>query len=109
MKVAFIAAEKAAFPVTVLCRTLGVSRAGFYAAQDRPPAARTQADAVPRLRGGGDSRREPGLLRQSPRPRRVAGARAPRLPACCIIRIAAVNMRVGTTKPPSPATASSLA
>jgi putative transposase len=46
VKFAFIVAEKAAFPVTVLCRTLGVSRAGFYAAQDRPPAARTQADAV---------------------------------------------------------------
>ena len=46
MKFAFIAAEKAAFPVTVLCRTLGVSRAGFYAAHGRPPAVRTQADAV---------------------------------------------------------------
>ena len=32
MKFAFIAGEKAAFPVTVLCRTLAVSRAGFYAA-----------------------------------------------------------------------------
>jgi hypothetical protein len=32
VKFAFIAGEKAAFPVTVLCRTLAVSRAGFYAA-----------------------------------------------------------------------------
>ena len=45
MKFAFIAGEKAAFPVTVLCRTLAVSRAGFYAAQARPPAARARADA----------------------------------------------------------------
>ena len=44
MKFAFIAAEKAAFPVTVLCDTLGVSRAGFYASQTRPPARRARAD-----------------------------------------------------------------
>jgi putative transposase len=44
VKFAFIAAEKATFPVRVLCRTLEVSRAGFYAWQTRPPAARTQAD-----------------------------------------------------------------
>ena len=44
MKFAFIAAEKASFPVRVLCRTLEVSRAGFYAWQTRPPAARTVAD-----------------------------------------------------------------
>ena len=33
MKFAFIAAEKATFPVSLLCRTLGVSRPGFYASQ----------------------------------------------------------------------------
>ena len=45
MRFAFIAAEKAAIPVTVLCRALEVSRAGFYASQGRPPAARARADA----------------------------------------------------------------
>ena len=45
MKFAFIAAEKAAFPVRLLCRTLQVSRAGFYAWQARPPAPRARADA----------------------------------------------------------------
>jgi putative transposase len=40
----FIAAEKAAFPVRLLCRTLQVSRAGFYVWQARPPAPRTRAD-----------------------------------------------------------------
>jgi len=40
----FIAAEKAAFPVRLLCRMLQVSRAGFYAWQTRPPAPRAQAD-----------------------------------------------------------------
>ena len=44
MKFAFIAAEKASYPVTVLCRTLGVSRAGFYAAQGRAPSPRARAD-----------------------------------------------------------------
>lgn len=44
MKFAFIAAEKASFPVRVLCQTLGVSRAGFYAWHTRPPAPRTRED-----------------------------------------------------------------
>jgi putative transposase len=45
VKFAFIQAEKAAFPVTVLCRVLGVSRAGFYAAQSRPVPSRVTTDA----------------------------------------------------------------
>ena len=44
MRFAFIATEKAAFPIRLLCRTLHVSRAGFYAWQARPPAGRVQAD-----------------------------------------------------------------
>ena len=44
MRFAFIATEKAAFPVRLLCRTLHVSRAGFYAWQVRPPARRGQVD-----------------------------------------------------------------
>ena len=44
MRLAVIAAEKAGFPVRLLCRTLGVSRAGFYAWQTRPPAPHTRAD-----------------------------------------------------------------
>jgi len=44
VRFAFIAAEKAVFPVRLLCRTLEVSRAGFYAWQTRPPARRTRAD-----------------------------------------------------------------
>jgi len=44
VRFAFIQAEKAHFPVTVLCQALGVSRAGFYAWATRPASARVQAD-----------------------------------------------------------------
>jgi len=44
MKFAFIQAEKASFPVAVLCRVLQVSRQGFYASQSRPEPARQVAD-----------------------------------------------------------------
>jgi putative transposase len=44
VRFAFIATEKAAFPVRLLCRILGVSRAGFYASQSRPVAPRIDAD-----------------------------------------------------------------
>ena len=40
MKFAFIAAEKAWAPVSVLCKMLEVSRSGFYASQERGPSVR---------------------------------------------------------------------
>ena len=41
----FIAAEKADFPVVMLCRLVGVARAGYDAWERRGPSARAQADA----------------------------------------------------------------
>ena len=41
---AWIAAEKAEFPVTVLCQTLQVSPSGFYAAQGRPESTHARDD-----------------------------------------------------------------
>ena len=44
MRFVFIHAEKALYPVRVLCSVLGVSRSGYYAWIARPRAARAQAD-----------------------------------------------------------------
>ena len=44
MRFAFIATEKAHYPVTLMCRVLQVSRSGFYASQQRPAAPRTLQD-----------------------------------------------------------------
>ena len=44
MKFAFIAREKAMFPIDLLCTVLDVSRSGFYASQRRPVATRRGED-----------------------------------------------------------------
>ena len=77
MRFAFIAVEKAACPLRLLCRTLQVSRAGFYAWQGRPRAARAQADARLGLEIAAiqaESRQRYGSPRDS---RRAGGARLP--------------------------------
>jgi len=45
MRFRFIAEEAAQFPVSLLCRVLGVTRGGYYAWRGRPPSARALADA----------------------------------------------------------------
>ncbi len=42
----FIQAEKASFPIALLCRVLNVSRAGYYAFAKRAPSARARADGA---------------------------------------------------------------
>jgi transposase InsO family protein len=44
VRFAFIEAEKANYPITVLCTVLKVSRSGFFAWRCRPPSARSKAD-----------------------------------------------------------------
>ncbi|MDQ3136317.1 MAG: IS3 family transposase, partial [Gemmatimonadota bacterium] len=43
-KYAMIAAQRAQYPVQLMCGALGVTPSGFYAAQRRAPSARAQAD-----------------------------------------------------------------
>ena len=46
MKFELVLAEKANFPVSVLCEVLGVSRAGFYAWSTRATSTRAKADEL---------------------------------------------------------------
>lgn len=45
MRFGFIAAEKARYPLRLLCQCLDVSRSGYYAWARRPPSSRVQSDA----------------------------------------------------------------
>jgi putative transposase len=40
----FIDAEKASYPVSMLCRVLKVSRSGYHAWKDRPPSKRAREE-----------------------------------------------------------------
>ena len=50
MRFVFVRAEKARYPVTVLCRVLEVSRPGFYAWCDRPESKRAAENRALRVR-----------------------------------------------------------
>ena len=44
MKFAWIQTEKASYPLTKLCRWLGVTPSGFYAWQQRPESTHERED-----------------------------------------------------------------
>jgi putative transposase len=47
VKFVFVAAEKALYPVRLLCEVLGVKASGYYAWVDRPASRQKIADAHP--------------------------------------------------------------
>jgi putative transposase len=57
VKFELVDAEKANFPVQVLCEVLEVSRSGYYAWRDRAPSSRTLSDAELRVEIGGVHKR----------------------------------------------------
>ena len=57
----FIDAEKASYPVSVLCKILRVSRSGYYDWRDRPPSRRSREDAA--LTGARSARSTSGAER----------------------------------------------
>ena len=57
MKCAAIARHRGEFPLTLMCRVLGVSRAAFYAWERRGPSAREMLDRQLRVALGGFYRR----------------------------------------------------
>ena len=76
MKFAFIAVEKASFPVAAVCKVLAVSRSGDYAWEQRVPSARSLEDARLRVHVTAIHERSRGLygvLRATP----SCGRRAP--------------------------------
>jgi hypothetical protein len=74
MRFAFIATEKANYPVALLCRVLQVSRSGCYAWQQPPAAQRALQNQSLGLEIAAIFCRESRPLRQPAGPRRVAGA-----------------------------------
>jgi transposase InsO family protein len=46
----FVQTEKAAVPITTLCRVLKISRSGYYAWRERPESAHAQRDREVRVR-----------------------------------------------------------
>ena len=72
MRFRFVAAERASFPVRMLCRVVGAAASGFYAWLRRGPGPARGCRSGPPGAGGGDLRGEPADLRQPAGPRRAA-------------------------------------
>jgi putative transposase len=71
-----MSANQASFPIALMARVLGVSKAGYYAWLSRPPSARALADValLKRIRTVHATSRETDL-RDTARARGTAGRR----------------------------------
>jgi putative transposase len=89
----FIAAEKAYYPISLLCRVLGVSRSGFHAWERRPPSDRVLADAwlIERIREIHRESREPYGARRVHRALRHRGVRVGRKRVERLMRLASIS------------------
>jgi putative transposase len=89
----FIAAEKATYPISLLCRVLGVSRSGFHAWERRPPSDRVLADVwlVERIREIHRESRETYGARRVHRALRRRGVRVGRKRVERLMRLASIS------------------
>ena len=83
MRFRFIEAEKALYPIRLLCRCLAVSRSGYYAWRKRPVSARVKQDARPAGRDLGVAFREPPDVREPSHSARPPRGGSPCLPQAC--------------------------
>ncbi len=93
----FIDAEKAAYPVALLCRVLAVARSGYYAWHRRGPSARAQVDAAltaQLVRIHQESRQTYG----APRLHAAVAARGERIGRKRIVRLMRVAGLVGVSR-----------
>ena len=77
MRFRFIEAEKAYYPIRLLCRCLAVSRSGYYAWRRRAPSARVQRGCAPAGRDRGVAFREPPDVRKPSDPARSSRGGSP--------------------------------
>lgn len=97
MKFAFVDAEKAKYPIEVLCDVLGVSRSGFYAWKRRSPSPRTRRRArltIEIVAAHEKSKRRYG----SPRVHRALRANGERVSRKTVERVMRENEIVGRQK-----------
>ena len=92
-----IARHRAAFPLGLMCRVLGVARSGFYAWSDRDPSARAQADRPLQVAVAASHRRSVGTY-GSPRILRDLQAAGHRVGRKRVARLMAQLRLVGATR-----------
>jgi transposase InsO family protein len=97
MKFAFIAAQEVAFSVKAMCKTLGVTRSGYYAWKKRPPSASSRADAQLAVKVSAAHRRNRGIY-GSPRIHRELRAQGVRVGKKRIERLMRENGLKGRQK-----------